>query len=242
MPSRETVPTTAIGSKLRSREGAPEDARIAELANRQHGVVGRQQLRDLGLGPRAIQHRLEVGRLHRLHAGVYAVGHRVVPRTGWWLAAVLDSGPHAVLSHGSAATFWGLRGYSTETTHVTVPHKSTSSRRIRRHTSVVPEDERRAEDGIPVTSPPRTILDLAATEPLDVVVAMLRELEFLELHDRLSLPHLLERYPGRRGVRKVRLALRRLEEEPPGRRRSKLEERFGPFVRRHHLPHPHLND
>lgn len=158
------------------------------------------------------------------------------------MAAILASGPDAVLSHWSAAALWRIRPNSRTRIDVTVPQVSRSSPRIYRHVSEVPEDERRAEEGIPVTSPPRTILDLAATEPLDVVVAMLRELEFLELHDRLSLPHLIERYPGRRGVRKVRLALRRLEEEPPGRRRSKLEERFGPFVRRHHLLHPHFND
>jgi very-short-patch-repair endonuclease len=106
----------------------------------------------------------------------------------------------------------------------------------------VPEDERVVRDGIPVTSVPRTTFDLAATEDLDTVVAMIRESEYLNLHDRLSLPHLLERYPGRRGSRTVRSALRRITEEPSGRRRSKLEERFTPFLRRHRLPLPRFND
>jgi len=70
----------------------------------------------------------------------------------------------------------------------------------------------------------------------------LREAEFLELWDRLSLWDLVERYPGRRGVRKVRVALERLKSEPPGRKRSKLEERFAPFLRRHRLPLPRFND
>ncbi len=125
---------------------------------------------------------------------------------------------------------------------VTVPHRSRSSDLIRRHISEVPEDERKVKDGIPVTSVPRTILDLAATEPLDVVENLLREMEYLELRDRLSLWDLIERYPGKRGVRKLRAALERLKEEPPGRKRSKLEERFAPFLRRHHLPLPRFND
>jgi len=93
-----------------------------------------------------------------------------------------------------------------------------------------------------VTSVPRTTLDLAATEDVDAVVSMLREAEYRELWDRLSLWDLLERYPGRRGSRTVRSALKRLEEEPSGRKRSKLEERFSPFLRRHHLVLPRYND
>jgi very-short-patch-repair endonuclease len=60
--------------------------------------------------------------------------------------------------------------------------------------------------------------------------------------DNMGLPDLVERYPGRRGVRRVRLALERLEEEPVGRKRSKLEERFAPFLRQHRLPLPRFND
>ncbi|HKO39520.1 MAG TPA: DUF559 domain-containing protein [Solirubrobacterales bacterium] len=93
-----------------------------------------------------------------------------------------------------------------------------------------------------MTSAPRTIFDLAATEPLDVVENLLREMEHLELRDRLSLWDLLERYPGKRGCRKVCSALERLEEEPSGHKRSKLEERFAPFLRAHHLPQPRFND
>jgi very-short-patch-repair endonuclease len=105
----------------------------------------------------------------------------------------------------------------------------------------VPDDEITVEDGIPVTSVPRTILDLAAIASVDVVENALREAEFLELRDPLSLPELLARYRGRRGVHRVRSALARISEEPAGRRRSPLEERFVPFLRRHQLPIPRLN-
>jgi very-short-patch-repair endonuclease len=126
--------------------------------------------------------------------------------------------------------------------HVVVPHKSTSTKRIRRHFSLVPADERAVEEGIPATSVHRTIYDLAAIASTDDVVAMVKEAEYLNRWDRLSLPDLMERYPGKRGARNLRLALRRLEEEPPGRTRSKLEQRFAPFLRRHMLPLPRFND
>jgi predicted transcriptional regulator of viral defense system len=215
---------------------------MSELARRQHGVVSRTQLIELGLGEDAIEHRLTHGRLHRLHPGVYAVGHRLVPREGLWMAAVLASGSDALLSHHTAAALWGLRGYSGGAIHVVVPRRSTSSKRIRRHVSHVPDDERAVEEGIPVTSVHRTIFDLATAVSVDETIAMLREAEYRQRWDRLSLPHFLERYPGKRGARKVRAALERLKSEPPGRKRKGLEERFALFLQRHHLPLPRFND
>jgi very-short-patch-repair endonuclease len=158
------------------------------------------------------------------------------------MGAVLASGPGAVLSHWSAAALWMIRPNSRSTIDVTASQKSRSWKGIRRHHSQLPADERTMEAGIPVTSVPRTILDLAATESVEAVEGLVREMEFRELRDRLSLHDLVDRYPGRRGVRKVRLALARLHEEPAGRKRSPLEERFAPFLRRHGLPQPHFND
>lgn len=158
------------------------------------------------------------------------------------MGAVLASGPDAVLSHWSAAALWMIRPNSRSVIDVTTPQKSRSWRAIRRHHSPLPADEVTVHEGIPVTIVPRTIFDLAATEPEDVVENLLREAEFLELRDRLSLWDLVERYAGRRGVRKVRAALDRLKEEPSGRKRNPLEERFAPFLRRHRLPLPRFND
>lgn len=158
------------------------------------------------------------------------------------MAAVLASGPHAVLSYWSAAALWGIRPNSRSRVDVTVGRRSRSSRAIHRHVSKVPPDERAVHEGIPVTSVHRTIFDLAATVDADAVVAMIKEAEYLNRWDQLSLPDLLERYPGKRGSRKVWAALERLTEEPSGRKRSKLEERFAPFLRRHRLPLPRFND
>jgi very-short-patch-repair endonuclease len=199
-------------------------------------------MRALGFMESAIDRRLRTQQLHEVRNGVYSVGHRVLPRSGRWLAAVLASGPDAVLSHWSAAALWMIRPNSRSLIDVTTPHKSRSWHGIRRHHKALPSDEVTVHEGIPVTTVPRTIFDLAATEDVDAVAAMLRESEHLNLWDRLSLPHLVDRYPGRRGVRKVRLALQRITEEPSGRKRSRLEERFAPFLRRHRLPLPRFND
>lgn len=158
------------------------------------------------------------------------------------MAAVLASGPDAVLSHWSAAALWMIRPNSRSVIDVTDPIKSRTWDGIRRHHKALPPDEVTVKEGIPVTTVPRTIFDLAATEDSEVVGGLIREMEFRELRDPLSLRDLVKRYPRRRGVARVRLALDRLGEEPEGRKRSRLEERFAPFLRRHRLPLPRFND
>jgi hypothetical protein len=87
------------------------DSLLADLADRQYGVVARWQLLARGASPDAIDLRLRRRRLRRLHRGVYAVGHVALRREGAWLAAVLALGPaEAHLSHDSAAALWGLTG------------------------------------------------------------------------------------------------------------------------------------
>ncbi len=156
------------------------------------------------------------------------------------MAAVLACGPGAVLSHRSAAALWGIRGFSGQTIDITVPAKSNSQGTIRRHYSLLPADEATECEGIPVTTVPRTIFDMAANSRPEAVEAMLREAEYQRLHDALSLWDLLDRYPRRRGCRAVRAALGRVREKP-GRIRSRLEERFLPFLDRHRLPRPRFN-
>ena len=233
--SAKTVPQEPLS---RTRD---DDHWLAEVAEGQHGLVARWQLLEAGCSEGAVKKRIASGRLHRLHTGVYLVGHRLIQREGRWMAAVLASGPGAVLSHRSAAALWGVREDSRAVIDVTTSHRSRSWRHIRRHVSPTPPDEQTIRNGIPVTSVPRTIFDLAATEPLDEVQRLLREMEFKELWDRLSLWDLVERHPGRRGIRNVIAALEGLKDEPVGEQKSPLEERFAPFCRRHRLPLPHFN-
>jgi predicted transcriptional regulator of viral defense system len=237
---RESASTREIDGLTRTRLRG--NALVARLARHQHGVVARRQLLELGLGEDAIDHRILVGRLFPVAHGVYAVGHPAIGVRGRCLAAVLASGSKAVLSHFSAAALWGIRPSPKSRIEVTVSHRSRSWAGIQRHIAVLPDDERTVLDGIPVTTAPRTVVDLAATTHVDGIESAIRQMEYLRLYDPLSLMDLVERYRGRRGVRRVRVALARIEALPAGRARSPLEERFLPFLRRHGLPRPRLND
>jgi very-short-patch-repair endonuclease len=233
----ELSKTPFTGGKLPVRSW---DAAIAELARRQHGVVGRAQLQELGMGARAIEGRVEREQLHRLHHGVYKVGYRRISRKGWWMAAVLASGAGACLSHRSAARLWRLLPPGTEWVEVTRRSGSRTRRNgIICHQAVVAADERSVVDEIPVTSPFRTIFDLAAMlEPRELKRAF-HEAEVRELRDRVSLPMLLERYPGRRGARNLRAVLG--SDEPVGITRNEFEEAFLTLIDAYGLPRPRMN-
>ena len=227
----------AIRTQMRTH---PWDQAVGELAGRQHGVVARRQLLALGFGSDQIARRLRLGRLIRLGAGVYAVGHSALTQRGRWMAAVLGSGPEAALSHHSAAALWGI-GSGRELIHVTAPRRGRSGGALRRHFAELPDDERTTVEGIPVTTAPRTVLDLAATADVHTVEIALRNLEFHQLRDRLSVPALLERYPGHRGAGTIRVALARQSVDPGGRTRSPFEDLFLPFLDQYRLPRPRLN-
>jgi predicted transcriptional regulator of viral defense system len=220
----------------------PVNALIAEVAGRQHGVVARSQLRGLGLSGDSIGRRIRQGGLHRLHPGVFAVGHLVVPREGRWLAAVLASEPEAVLSHRSAAALWGLlRDHRPSPIDVTTPRKSTSTGSIRRHYARCAVDEVTIRKGIPVTSLARTLLDYAAGHPAESLDAAMRQAEYLHRVRPEALRGYLGLRRGRRGVARLRECVSRLEEGPRGRTRSPLEDRFASLLTRAGLPPPELN-
>jgi very-short-patch-repair endonuclease len=216
------------------------DGAIAELAERQHGVVSRTQLMQLGLGRRAIGHRIECGRLHPLHRGVYGVGHPKPSKEGRWLAAVLAGGPQAVLSHHSAAALWGIRPTSRTRIDVTRPYGGRRIAAIQFHRSSVPADERTVRGGIPVTTLARTLFDLAAEVPERAVERAINEAEVLHLWDEVALDQLLARYPRRPGARAVRQALAG-RAAGATRTRTELEERFLSLLARDGLPRPEVN-
>jgi hypothetical protein len=132
------------------------------MAGRQHGVVARRQLIGLGLGEGAVQTGLRRGYLHQVFHGVYAVGYRSQTTDGRWMAATLAGGPSTALSHRSAAQAWGIVPRYAIEIEVTRPRAFRRRAGIRAHQSALPPDEIRVVDGIPVTSPPRTLFDLAA--------------------------------------------------------------------------------
>ena len=141
------------------------DARVAELAAKQWGVASLAELRACGLTERAVLGRVRRGLLHRLHHQVYAVGHPNVSKEGLWLAAVRACGATARLSGFSSAELCGY--YESDewrVPEVTIVGGSTRSHpgiRVHRTAELVDRDWRHVR-GIPVTSPARTLLDLAA--------------------------------------------------------------------------------
>jgi hypothetical protein len=224
-----------MGEKLQAHE---VDWVIAELAERQHGVVALRQLMAAGLTGKSVESRLRRGRLHAIHRGVYAVGHRVVGADGLRLAATLAAGSDAVLSHYSAAQLWGLRLSPRSRHDVTVPRQVRSRQAIRVHQALLPPDEVTTVRGIPVTSVPRTILDIAATARQREVARLIHEAEVKRLWDALSLWDLLARYPRRPGTRAVRSAL---AERDLGVPKNVFEDAFLSFLDRYGLPQPETN-
>lgn len=156
------------------------------------------------------------------------------------MAAVLAVGDGALLSHRSAARLWWLMPLDVEWIDVTAPPGRVVRRRgIVAHESVVADDERTVVDGIPVTSPFRTVFDLAAVLKMRELERVWHEAEVRRLRDRVSLPMLLERYPGRRGARNLRALL--AEPEPVGFTRNDFEEGFLAVVDRFEVLRPRMN-
>jgi very-short-patch-repair endonuclease len=212
-------------------------ARVWALVRRQHGVVTRAQLLELGSTPGAIERRIATGRLHPVARGVYAVGRRELSRYGWWMAAVLSCGPGAALSHESAAALFEIRAHRGGPVEVSVPaHVS------RRRRGVVLHRRKRrgpweltVHRGIPVTSPACTLVDLATRLNLKQLEAAVNEADKRDLIDPESLRAALERLAGRPGVALLRKLLDRRTFRLTD---SELERLFLPIARRAGLPSP----
>ena len=192
----------------------------------------------MGLGRRAIQHRADSGRLHRIHRGVYAVGGRSLTREGHWMVAVLACGEGAVLSHRTAAALHELMPSVQTKIDVMVPHARSGHACVRLHVTRLERDETTIIDGIPVTTVARTLADLASVLPRD------RLLRAIEQADRLSVfdGRALERTTSRRrlkGIDKLRSILAAYEQAPPT--RSELERDFLAMIERAGIPEPRVN-
>ncbi|HWE09311.1 MAG TPA: type IV toxin-antitoxin system AbiEi family antitoxin domain-containing protein [Solirubrobacteraceae bacterium] len=211
---------------------ASDDARLAELATRQHGVVRHGQLVALGYSRHAIQWRADSGRLHRIHRGVYAVGHTRLTLRGRWMSAVLACGDGAVLSHRDAATLHGLLRAGSGSIHVMASTRHHIDG-IRCHFAhhLDPGDLTEI-DGIPVTTLERTLLDIAGGYGFGAALQQAQHEDKLDLR---RLNAVVARHPGRRGIVPLTQALANLTEEP-GWTQSELERRFRSLTRTHGLP------
>src|SRR5215218_7714512 len=202
---------------MRLELGPGVDAQIAALARRQHGVLSTAQLQAVGVAQRAVSYRVAAGRLHRLHHGVHAVGHPVLTAHGRWMAAVLAGGRGAVLSHAAAGALWELHSSAATVIAVTV-RRSGRARRpgLRLHRPrTLPSHEVTVHVGIPVTTPARTILDLAATLQTRPLERLLDQAENARLTDVACLVALARARPGHRGASRLLATLSRAM--PPAR-------------------------
>lgn len=208
------------GMREESAPSRSREAKIARIAAHQHGVVSQAQLVAAGLSTSGIARWIKAARLHRIHRGVYAVGHARLTKHGRWLAAVLTCGDGAALSHRSAAALWGMRPQSSGPTEVSVLGRAGRGKRdgiLLHRPRTLGAHEITTEDGIPVTTPARTIADLRRTVPEDHLHAAIRRAEILRLD--------IGPQPGYEADRS----------------RSDLERLLCRICRRHHLPVPEQN-
>lgn len=211
-------------------------ARLAALAARQHGVVAYWQLVRLGFERGEINRVVRAYLLHRLHKGVYAVGHPGVSREGHFMAAVLTGGPYAVLSHWSAAEHWKLLKTRRRLIAITAPTHRRASKLVKPHwVPDLDEGERTKRDRIPITTVPRTLLDLAAVAPPKQLRRAVNEAERLGLLNNRAMKETLERHHGRKGIKALRAVIAAVD--PQTRRtRSDLEVDFLALCHRHGIP------
>jgi very-short-patch-repair endonuclease len=192
--------------------------RIAAIAGRQHGVIAVAQLREAGFDEAAVRRQVSAGRLHRLHRGVYAVGHRSLSWRGRWLAAVLAAGDGAVLSHSSAAALWQFLRPIQGPVHLSLPaavHRSPRPGLAFHRSRTLTTDHVTHRHGIAVTTAARTIEDIRGT---------------------------VEPYLFRRALRQAELAGHRVPHLAVTKRtRSDLELLFLALCDDHALPRPEVN-
>jgi hypothetical protein len=217
--------------------------RVAATAARQHGLITTAQLLAAGIVADTITTWVRRGRLHRVHRGVYAVGHRALGDEGWLLAAVLAVGPDAAVSHLSAGRLWGVvrDRINVRRSAVDVISPRHVGRRpdIRTHYAPLLERGDRMLFGrIPITSPARTLLDLAGVIPEDRLRRAVRQAEVERLVNQEDLRFQLSRAPPSRPASSRLAAVIAIGPTPT---RSELEDRTLDLLLRHDFPRPLIN-
>ena len=199
-----------LSAVSRHKSATRADLAVAEFAAEQWGVVSTAELLARGMTRSTITRRHRRGQLHQLYAGVWAVGHSNPPWEGWLLAAVKACGPEALLSHYSANELLGFVDRLERRPDVTVNTGShRAPRRITVHrTKYLDPIDRREHLGIPVTSPARALLDLASVLDARRTRAAIRRALGTGKVTVRQLGLVLERYPGRRGAKTLREAVR----------------------------------
>src|SRR3954469_4524025 len=198
---REIDTDRAIRGERRSRG---VDAAMAMLAERQRGVASRAQLVRIGASDDGIDRRIRAGRLHVIHRGVYAVGHRHLSREARYVAAVLFAGDGAVLSHCSAADLWELRASKEREIDVTVRTDRRGDSSVTIHRGALDRIETATRNGIPVTKPLRTLLDLSTAVDDKELERAIRRAVYRRLTTTALLAEAVHERAGQRGTRAMK--------------------------------------
>jgi predicted transcriptional regulator of viral defense system len=219
----------------------PLNAQLARLATLQHGAVTAAQLGELGLDSSARAKRVRAGTLHRIHRGVYAVGHPRLNERGLWMAAVLAAGEGAALASMSAAALWRISRWTTNEIFVLVPgHKRRRTdfrlqtcrhldrRDVTRHT------------GIPVTTVARTLVDLTDILTAPQIANVIHEAAYRKQFDPAATRTAMARANGRPNLARLEQALE-LNARGSAGTKSELEDRFLARMRADGLPEPEIN-
>ena len=209
---------------------------IARLASRNHGVVTRQELRAAGVTLAAIRHRLGSGALLTQHPGVYRVGHEAPSIEARYVAAVRAAGPDAALSARAAAHLHSLTRGRAPAPEVTVPTTRRIKGVITHRRTLAPEDIT-THRGIRITTPARTLTDLAAALTDDGLARACHEAGVKYGTTPRHVHEVLARRPRCPGAPKLRAVTS--GEQPVT--LSRLETRFSRLLTDNHLPHPTMN-
>ena len=233
--AREREP---IGREIRPPpdSGTLLTAQLATLAARQHGVVTAAQL---NVSSSAISKRVRTGSLHRVHRGVYAVGHRRLSEKGRYMAAVLAAGDGAVLAGLSAASLWKAWRRVVREIHVLAPRTRAPQSGFRLHTTrrLDPRDVT-IHDGIPVTTMARTLVDLTDVLTGPQIANVIHEAAFRNRFHVTATRDAMQRANGRPNLTRIVHALA-LNAAGSAGTRSEPEDRF--LERLANLPPPAIN-
>lgn len=222
------------------REEMRSHAGVARLAAQQHGLITHGQLLRLGFSSGKIGRSSRALRLHRVHRGVYAVGHAVLSDHARCLAAAMASGRGAVVSHRAAAWLWRLQPDCPKVIDVTVPRHGRKRIGIAlHHSSTLVPQEHGKFGSIPVTALARTLLDLAATSSPRVTWSAIDRAERRDILNLAEIDAMLERRRGHRGAGRLRQALSIYRE--PGFYRARSERLLRRLVEKAGLRQPLMN-
>jgi very-short-patch-repair endonuclease len=215
---------------------------LREFGAAQQGIVTRQQLLARGLTASAIDRLVRIGRLRVKHRGVYQIGPAPLPRAAE-RAAALAAGGEARISHGSAARHNGLLRPDHYANGVEMTMPRGSSRKLKgvriHRVRDLRDDEVTQVDGIPITTPARTLLDLAEVAPSrDVEQAYAAALR-MKLVTPDAMREMVSRHPAHRGAPLWRQLL--AQHDAPAFTRSEAEEKLLELTRSARLPRPELN-